>query len=87
MIDRFFSTEGPVYRVLDKMGQMVVASVLWMLGCIPIVTIATSTTAFYYAIIKVVRRERGAPLVLGPGQDWRLQGHFLLDHRRKEVWL
>ena len=59
MIDRIFSTEGPVYRVLDKMGQMVVASVLWMLGCMPIVTIATSTTAFYYAIIKVVRRERG----------------------------
>ncbi len=59
MIDKLFHAEGPVFRFLDKLGQMVILSVFWMIGCIPIVTIATSTTAFYYAIIKVVRREHG----------------------------
>lgn len=59
MIDKIFHTEGPVFRILDKLGQMVILSVFWIIGCIPVVTIATSTTAFYYGIIKVVRREHG----------------------------
>ncbi|MGN1156388.1 MAG: YesL family protein [Agathobacter sp.] len=66
MIDMIFNAEGPVFRFLGKLGQMVVLSVLWMIGCIPIVTIATSTTAFYYTTIKVVRREHGTVV----GEFW-----------------
>lgn len=55
----WFSPEGPVFSVLDKLGHMVLISILWFLGCLPIVTIATSTTALYYAVIKSIRRGRG----------------------------
>lgn len=59
MSEGLFHTEGPIFSLLDKLGQMILLSVVWMLGCLPVVTIATSTTALYYAVIKSVRREYG----------------------------
>lgn len=55
----WFSPEGPVFRVLDKLGHMVLLSILWFVGCLPVVTIGTSCTALYYAVMKSIRRERG----------------------------
>lgn len=59
MIREALNVEGPLMGFLNKMGQLIALSVLWLVGCIPIVTIATSTTALYYAVIKSVRREQG----------------------------
>lgn len=61
-MNEWFSTDGPIFAWLDKLGQMILLSLLWLVGCIPIVTIATSTTALYYAVIKSVRRGRGDAL-------------------------
>lgn len=55
-------TEGPVFGFLDKVGQLILLSVVWILGCLPLVTAVTSTTALYYAVIKSVRREYGTAL-------------------------
>ena len=55
----WLSPEGPVFSVLDKVGQMVLLSILWLVGSLPIVTIGTSTTALYYAVMKSIRRGRG----------------------------
>ena len=54
------NVEGPLMGFLNKTGQLIVLSCLWLVGCLPIVTIGTSTTALYYAVIKSVRRERGS---------------------------
>ncbi len=51
--------EGPVFDIVDKAGQLVLLSLLWLLGCVPIVTIVTSSTALYYAVMKSIRRGRG----------------------------
>lgn len=59
MIEKLLDVEGPVMRFFDKTGQLITLSFLWLLGCLPIVTVATSTTALYYASMKVVRRDRG----------------------------
>jgi len=48
-----------VFQVLNKMGQLVILSVLWVLCCLPLVTIGASSAALYYAAVKVVRRDRG----------------------------
>ena len=56
------STEGPIFSFLDKVGQMILLSVVWIIGCLPVVTIATSTTALYYAVIKSIRRDYGSAL-------------------------
>ncbi len=58
-MNQLFSTEGIVYRFLNKTGNIILATILWLIGCIPVVTIGTSTAAFYYTMVKSVRREVG----------------------------
>ncbi len=55
----WLSPEGPFFSFIDKLGQLVLLSILWMLGCLPVVTIAASTAALYYAVMKSIRRGRG----------------------------
>lgn len=60
MIKDAFNSEGPVIGFLDNTGQLIALSVLWLLGCIPVITIASSTAALYYAVVKSVRRGQGS---------------------------
>lgn len=62
MMKDLLSVEGPVFGFLDKVGQLIVLSVLWLLGCLPVITIGTSTAALYYAVMKSVRRDRGSAM-------------------------
>ncbi|NTV77905.1 MAG: YesL family protein [Clostridiales bacterium] len=55
------SVDGAFIRILTKLGNLILLNVLWIIGCIPLITIGTSTTAFYYATVKTVRRERSYP--------------------------
>ncbi|MBE5961585.1 MAG: DUF624 domain-containing protein, partial [Lachnospiraceae bacterium] len=61
MFERIFQSDGPILNVTNKVGQIVTLTFLWIIGCIPILTIGASTTAFYYSMIKTVRMERGYP--------------------------
>lgn len=54
-----FSMDNPVFSFLGKMWDIILISIIWALLCIPIVTIGPATTALYYTVVKVVRRERG----------------------------
>lgn len=58
-MDQLFSTDGMIYRFLNKTGNIILATVLWMVGCIPVVTIGTSTAALYYTMVKSVRKDVG----------------------------
>ena len=44
---------------MGKIFDMMVISVVYILICIPIITIGPATTALYYVVVKVIRRERG----------------------------
>lgn len=54
-----FNHDGPFFAVLSKVCDLIFLSVIWVLLCIPIITIGPATTAMYYATVKVIRRERG----------------------------
>ncbi len=58
-MNQLFSTEGITYRFLNKTGNIILATILWIIGCIPVVTIGTSTAAFYYTMVKSVRKDVG----------------------------
>jgi uncharacterized membrane protein YesL len=58
-LNQLFSTDGVIYRFLTVTGNIIIATVLWLIGCIPVVTIGTSTAALYYTIVKSVRKEVG----------------------------
>ncbi|MCM1125540.1 MAG: DUF624 domain-containing protein [Lachnospiraceae bacterium] len=46
---------------LTKAGQVIILNLIWLLSCIPLVTIGTATTSLYYAMMKNIRRSRGYP--------------------------
>lgn len=55
----FFSAEGKFYTVTSKIVDLVIITVMWLIGCIPVVTILTSTASMYHTVVKCVRYERG----------------------------
>lgn len=60
MKEKLFDAEGPVFGFLDKLGKLIVLSAMWLIGCIPVITIFTSNAALYYAVRKSVRMEEGS---------------------------
>ncbi len=48
---------------LYRTGELILLNIVFLITCIPIITIGSAFTSFYYATIKSIRRERGAPLV------------------------
>ena len=58
-MNRLFNQDNPVMKVLSKIFDIGWLSILYLLFCIPVITIGPATTALYYTAIKVLRRERG----------------------------
>lgn len=56
---KLLDVEGPVFDFLDKTGQLIALSVLWLLGCLPVVTLCASCAALYHAVTRTVRRGEG----------------------------
>ncbi len=51
--------DGLYARFMNLLWNMIVISVLWILCCIPVITIGPATLAAYYATAKAVRRHAG----------------------------
>lgn len=58
----WLSSDGKLITTMSKLGQIIMLSVVGLLCCIPIITIGSSITSFYYAMVKSVRRERSYPV-------------------------
>ncbi len=52
-----FSIDSPFYRAASEVADVLILLVFWFLGCLPIITIGASTTAFFYVAGKKVRKE------------------------------
>ncbi|MGB8453522.1 MAG: DUF624 domain-containing protein [Anaerocolumna sp.] len=55
----FFNMDNGFFTALSKFVDIIIISIIWLVLCIPIVTIGPSTTSLYYVVVKVIRRERG----------------------------
>ncbi|MDI9508970.1 MAG: YesL family protein [Bacillota bacterium] len=53
-----FNYDSPIIAAINKIADMVILSILYLILCIPIVTIGPATTALYYTIVKNIRKER-----------------------------
>ena len=58
-MSNIFNLDNPFFTAMSKLCDLVWLSILYVFLCIPIITIGPATTALYYAVVKVVRRERG----------------------------
>lgn len=57
-MNNLFNFDSGVMGVLSKLVDIVIASVLWLIFSLPVITIGASTTALYYTCVKVIRRGR-----------------------------
>lgn len=54
-----FAPDGTYARIMNFLWNLIVVSVLWVVCCIPIVTLGASSTAAYYAVAKAMRGREG----------------------------
>ncbi len=54
-----FKEDSKHMKILSKIVDGVILNILFLISCIPVLTIGPAFTAFYYASVKVIRRERG----------------------------
>lgn len=57
-MDRFFNTDNAVMRVLSKIFDIGWLSIIYVIFCVPLVTIGAATTSLYYVSAKVLRHDR-----------------------------
>lgn len=57
-MNNWLNPDNKFFTFMGKAFDVVVLNTLWIILCIPIVTIVPATTALYYAMVKVIRRER-----------------------------
>lgn len=53
---------SPLRELLDTVGRLIMLTMVWLICCLPVVTIGASCTAFYYSTVKAVRHEVGYPI-------------------------
>lgn len=56
---KFNWTDNIVMRALGKIADMMCLNLIWLVCCIPVITIGASTTALYTVMLKMVRNEEG----------------------------
>lgn len=54
---RFFDMDGGVFRFLSKLADIMILNLVFLVTCIPIVTIGAAWTSLYYVALKMIRNE------------------------------
>ena len=54
---RFFNLDSPFVQFMNRVADLMWLNILFLICCIPFITIGASTTAMYYVTLKMVRNE------------------------------
>lgn len=55
----WFRSESPVMRAIGRVGDLALLNILFVICCVPVVTIGASAAALYTSAFKIVRSEDG----------------------------
>ena len=58
----FFKYDGPFITMMTRVGNLMIVSILWVLTCLPVITVIPASAALYHTVVKVVR-EKGKGVV------------------------
>lgn len=61
-VAKVFAYDGRFMELLTGFGELTMLSAVFIVCCLPIITIGPAVTSLYYAVIKSVRRGRGTPV-------------------------
>lgn len=56
---QIFRYDNPIMSGISKMANCILLSMLWLIGCIPVLTVGASTCALYYTVEKNIKNDRG----------------------------
>lgn len=56
-MSNIFNLNSPVYQFLGKVTDLLILNLLWLICCIPIITIGPATAAMYYVAMKILNDE------------------------------
>ncbi|MCR5672429.1 MAG: DUF624 domain-containing protein [Lachnospiraceae bacterium] len=56
---KVFNFEGPLFNFLSRVADLIWLNLLFILCCIPVITIGAATTALYYVTLKMAKDEEG----------------------------
>ena len=56
---RLFNPDAPIMVFLTKLAYCAYLNILWLICCIPIVTVGAATTALFTVTLKMVKNEEG----------------------------
>jgi len=59
-MSKLFNLDSPLMRFLTKLADLMILNILFLITCIPVVTIGAAWTALYYVALKMVRDEEGS---------------------------
>ena len=54
---RFFNLDSPFVAFMNRVADLMLLNVIYLLCCIPVITIGPATTALYYITLKMARNE------------------------------
>lgn len=58
---QFFALDSPFMQTLAKIGQVMILNLLWVVCCIPIVTVGAATTALYQMLFHIREDKECSP--------------------------
>ena len=56
---QFLRYDNPIMSGISKIANCILLSILWLIGCIPVITVGVSTSALYYTVEKNIKHDRG----------------------------
>lgn len=59
VMSELFNMDNPFWRFMGKIADVIILNLLWVICCIPIITIGPATTATYYVALRLVNDEDG----------------------------
>ncbi|MCR4655488.1 MAG: YesL family protein [Lachnospiraceae bacterium] len=54
---RFFNLDSPFVSFMNRVADLMILNIIYLLVCIPVITIGPATTALYYVTLKMARNE------------------------------
>lgn len=59
MLDNFFNVDNPLFRFLNRIIDLFVLNIVFIITCLPVFTIGAALTALNYTAISAIQREDG----------------------------
>lgn len=56
------ASDGKIVGLLNKSGEIILLNMVFLLCCLPVITLGPALASLYYATMKSIRRERGYPV-------------------------